>query len=727
MPFADVPLSARNILEDPELKNAVKAYSCLLRIKTSPTTLWVRGEEGDGSSFQVVVTVGTRRVQIFIPASEFGGGWGDVALVFEGFGLGDGWVRQPSGFERKVVSTPGPVSSPATGVSGGVTVGHSSVEANWFRLLDCSLVGQFRDLDGKGLSFADMSDWVLRWWKLSATVEVRPLGHHAFLFVFPSRREAEAILCRSWIVAGRVLELVWWNPLALCASDSASPSTQRIWVQVVGLLIHLRGLEVYRQIGDQCGGFVVVDESSVDMSSVRLCVRRSRQVLSRVSLRWGLWNFSLPIWVEAGPMAEPAVTVADLRLDKAGRDSRSSNRNLPKFMGVKAYQHRFLRESEFNGPRVRVMGKSGGLGFRGDLGPTYVGKAKAQNDGFHPKGTHKWVSPLVLGPVKQGAAPVTQPNPCGSVSGQPDPPNPSISRVFASLHAGIGSSNSVRAVDSSVEDVRPPVAALGGGFVELQSSDCFVDDVLLVGGSGGGSMVLHSSLGVVTDGCLLAEAGSALEECRQVDIACRDKRGTVENVARDRWVASVDELALVVCLEVAGHGEQALPAAVEAVDLLEFLREESPSTEEVSNWVLSRIHEVSQFLGVSFEGHEDEAMNLFIAIEESWKEGVPVRQDVNPVELNGRRCRGGWDTSFLLKQGGSATSPRVSWLPWFDHPMSGGLYADVEASLPFQPSYHLCNWPIFVSTNIYQGGVHRRIRHHSQHAPGELNFEERRR
>ncbi|KAF5962056.1 hypothetical protein HYC85_003265 [Camellia sinensis] len=26
MPFADVPLSARNILEDPELKNAVKAY-----------------------------------------------------------------------------------------------------------------------------------------------------------------------------------------------------------------------------------------------------------------------------------------------------------------------------------------------------------------------------------------------------------------------------------------------------------------------------------------------------------------------------------------------------------------------------------------------------------------------------------------------------------------------------------------------------------------------------
>ncbi|KAF5941980.1 hypothetical protein HYC85_019622 [Camellia sinensis] len=45
MPFADVPLSARNILEDPELKNAVKAYSnsknCLRRHLNSIHFKWI--------------------------------------------------------------------------------------------------------------------------------------------------------------------------------------------------------------------------------------------------------------------------------------------------------------------------------------------------------------------------------------------------------------------------------------------------------------------------------------------------------------------------------------------------------------------------------------------------------------------------------------------------------------------------------------------------------------
>lgn len=232
--------------------------------------MWVREEEGGGSSFQVVVTVGNQREQIFIPALEFGGGWGDVALVIEGFGLGDGWVRRLGGMQRKVLSTSGPVSLPNRGASGGITAAHTFLETEWFRLLDRSLVGQFRGMDGKGISFAAISDWVIRWWKFSDKVEVRPLGNQAFLFVLPTRSEAKTLLRRRWTIGGCELELVWWNPLALCASGKTSPSIQRVWVQVVGLPIHLRGMEVYRQISDQCGDFVAVDESPVDMGSVRL-------------------------------------------------------------------------------------------------------------------------------------------------------------------------------------------------------------------------------------------------------------------------------------------------------------------------------------------------------------------------------------------------------------------------------------------------------------------------
>ncbi|KAI7998441.1 hypothetical protein LOK49_LG10G01955 [Camellia lanceoleosa] len=44
---------------------------------------------------------------------------------------------------------------------------------------------------------------------------------------------------------------------------------------------------------------------------------------------------------------------------------------------------------------------------------------------------------------------------------------------------------------------------------------------------------------------------------------------------------------------------------------------EASSEEVVSKWVLSRISEVSRLLDVSFEGHETEALRLFIAVETS--------------------------------------------------------------------------------------------------------------
>ncbi|KAI7982618.1 Protein STRUBBELIG-RECEPTOR FAMILY 7 [Camellia lanceoleosa] len=52
--------------------------------------------------------------------------------------------------------------------------------------------------------------------------------------------------------------------------------------------------------------------------------------------------------------------------------------------------------------------------------------------------------------------------------------------------------------------------------------------------------------------------------------------------------------------------------------------EEIPSALAVSQWVLDRITEVSRCLGLSLEGHEDEAMRLFAAVEASWREGTPT-------------------------------------------------------------------------------------------------------
>lgn len=47
-----------------------------------------------------MVSIGSRRKQIFISMSTFGDGWEGVALVMEGFKLGDGWVRWFAGRHR---------------------------------------------------------------------------------------------------------------------------------------------------------------------------------------------------------------------------------------------------------------------------------------------------------------------------------------------------------------------------------------------------------------------------------------------------------------------------------------------------------------------------------------------------------------------------------------------------------------------------------------------------
>ncbi|GMP54084.1 hypothetical protein CsSME_00019354 [Camellia sinensis var. sinensis] len=127
------------------------------------------------------------------------------------------------------------------------------------------------------MSFAAISDWV------------RPLGEKAFLFVFPNRSEAEATVCRRWSVGGRDLLLEWWSPLAMSISGKLSSPEENVWIRVVGLPVHLRGEDVYRAIGDRCGGFVEADESSVDLGGIRLRARRSEHIPSRVSVCWGMW------------------------------------------------------------------------------------------------------------------------------------------------------------------------------------------------------------------------------------------------------------------------------------------------------------------------------------------------------------------------------------------------------------------------------------------------------
>ncbi|KAL6338771.1 hypothetical protein AAG906_023921 [Vitis piasezkii] len=58
-------------------------------------------------------------------------------------------------------------------------------------------------------------------------------------------------------IEGKRLTLDWWSPKVGCLKEGAL--VKETWVRVLGLPLHLRGMEFFKRVGDACGGFVGVE------------------------------------------------------------------------------------------------------------------------------------------------------------------------------------------------------------------------------------------------------------------------------------------------------------------------------------------------------------------------------------------------------------------------------------------------------------------------------------
>ena len=63
-----------------------------------------------------------------------------------------------------------------------------------------------------------------------------------------------------------VLHLEMWDPKVGCSQSCEH--LKEVWVRVMGLPLHLWSREVFKKIGDCCGGFVAVDESTVTLKEL---------------------------------------------------------------------------------------------------------------------------------------------------------------------------------------------------------------------------------------------------------------------------------------------------------------------------------------------------------------------------------------------------------------------------------------------------------------------------
>lgn len=94
--------------------------------------------------------------------------------------------------------------------------------------------------------------WAQKTWKVTAGVQVSELGGASFLVSLPLVEEAQRILKGCWNFGGRRMELVWWSPVG-CRVKQGEEAEE--WVRILGLPLQFWGLEVFKGIGDFCGGF----------------------------------------------------------------------------------------------------------------------------------------------------------------------------------------------------------------------------------------------------------------------------------------------------------------------------------------------------------------------------------------------------------------------------------------------------------------------------------------
>ena len=98
-------------------------------------------------------------------------------------------------------------------------------------------------------------------------MRISGFGGTLLLFHFEILAEAERVLARgSRRVKERVLHLVRWTPEVGCLGKGGRAKEMR--ARVLGFLLHLWSWVVFKKIGDECGGFVVVDKDTTLMTNL---------------------------------------------------------------------------------------------------------------------------------------------------------------------------------------------------------------------------------------------------------------------------------------------------------------------------------------------------------------------------------------------------------------------------------------------------------------------------
>ena len=209
-------------------------------------------------------------------------------------------------FADVVKSTPKRV-----GESVWLEVGEKKVCGRLDQLRHC-LVGRWGIISAPLLELEYVRSWTRQNWEVKGKMKIAVLGRGILMFDIELSHEAERVLARGKrSIKENCLILDRWNPEVGCSYKYSN--AVEAWVRVVGLPLNFWSLEVFKRIGDGCGGFIAVDEDIKSLSELqwaRILVKRVEwEVPNSAHIVLGSGCFSLQLWWESPPWFTQVVPV----------------------------------------------------------------------------------------------------------------------------------------------------------------------------------------------------------------------------------------------------------------------------------------------------------------------------------------------------------------------------------------------------------------------------------
>ena len=170
--------------------------------------------------------------------------------------------------------------------------------------LKYGVVGGWKSKQAIDPPSTDLVAWAKRAWRLKGDVKFQKLSQKLFFLGFESVEEAEWVMENgSRIFRGEAMFLEWWSPTIGCEGRKEQES--EVWIRVVGLPLHLWSEDILKDLGDRCGGFVVMDKATThrkDLRWARILVKNScYKKPSSVNVLAGARSYELQIWWEIQP------------------------------------------------------------------------------------------------------------------------------------------------------------------------------------------------------------------------------------------------------------------------------------------------------------------------------------------------------------------------------------------------------------------------------------------